>query len=251
MAATVAAAALAAGAGQVILVGPDRPDVAAAAAGPGRVVMAREDPPGAGPVPALRAGLALARAPWVAVLAADLPFLRGDRLAALLAAACGGAGAVIADACGTEQWLAGCWPTGRLAAALAAYPGRSLRGLMQPLAPARIQDPAPGGRPVALAGLRHPRRARGRPGPRAGRGVTVSSLDHWMRAACAELGLDPALVPATTVLDLAREAAHQVERPAAPLTAFLLGLAVGRGQPPDEAARRLTDLAARWENPTG
>jgi molybdopterin-guanine dinucleotide biosynthesis protein A len=146
MAATVAAAAVAAGARRVILVGPDRPDVAAVA---GRLVMAREDPPGAGPVPALRAGLAQAAAPWVAVLAADLPFLTADRLRALLAAAAAGAaaGAVVADAAGTEQWLAGCWPTGRLAAALAGYQGRSLHGLLRPLRPALMADPGPAGGP--------------------------------------------------------------------------------------------------------
>jgi Domain of unknown function (DUF6457) len=77
----------------------------------------------------------------------------------------------------------------------------------------------------------------------------VSTLDHWTEAACAELGLAPAQVPARIVLDLARDVAHQVDRPAAPLTAFLLGLAVGSGQPLDEAARQLTDLAARWESP--
>jgi hypothetical protein len=77
----------------------------------------------------------------------------------------------------------------------------------------------------------------------------VSTLDRWTQAACAELGLAPAQVPARVVLDLAREVAHQVDRPAAPLTAFLLGLAVGGGQSLDEATRKLTDLAAGWENP--
>jgi hypothetical protein len=75
----------------------------------------------------------------------------------------------------------------------------------------------------------------------------VSTLDRWTEAACAELGLAPGDVVARTVLDLARDVAHQVERPAAPLTAFLLGLAAGRGQPVDEAADRLRALAARWE----
>ena len=161
MAATAVAAAVAAGARQVILVGPDRPDAAAAAAGAARpgpagsaagagpLVRVREDPPGAGPIPALRAGMARASAPWVAVLAADLPFLRGDRLGALVAAACGGgpAGAVIADASGAPQWLAGCWRAGALARALGAYQGSSLRGLLAPLRPALIQDPGPAGLP--------------------------------------------------------------------------------------------------------
>lgn len=77
----------------------------------------------------------------------------------------------------------------------------------------------------------------------------MSTLDRWAQDACAELGLPAEQVSIRTVLDLARDVAHQVERPAAPLTAFLLGLAVGSGQPLDEAARRLTDLAARWQSP--
>jgi len=74
----------------------------------------------------------------------------------------------------------------------------------------------------------------------------MSTLDSWTDAACAELGLQRADVTARVVLDLARDVAHGVERPAAPLTAFLLGLAVGQGQPLDDAARRLRDLAAGW-----
>jgi hypothetical protein len=40
-----------------------------------------------------------------------------------------------------------------------------------------------------------------------------------------------------------------VERPAAPLAAFLLGLAVGRGQALDRAAQQLRGLAGRWSAP--
>jgi Domain of unknown function (DUF6457) len=74
----------------------------------------------------------------------------------------------------------------------------------------------------------------------------MTTLQSWTEAACAELGIDPAVADARTVLDLARDVAHQVERPAAPLTAFLLGLAVGRGQPLAAAAQRLRLLAERW-----
>jgi Domain of unknown function (DUF6457) len=79
----------------------------------------------------------------------------------------------------------------------------------------------------------------------------LTTLDRWTEAACAELGLTPADVPARMVLDLARDVAHQVERPAAPLTAFLLGLAVGQGRPVDDAAAVLRELAARWEPAEG
>ena len=74
----------------------------------------------------------------------------------------------------------------------------------------------------------------------------MNVLDSWTLAACEELGIDPAEVDLRTVLDLARDVAHQVARPAAPLTAYLLGLAVGAGQPPETTAERLRQLAAGW-----
>jgi hypothetical protein len=57
----------------------------------------------------------------------------------------------------------------------------------------------------------------------------VSTLDDWTTQACAALGLDPDTVDTTAILDLARDVAHTVARPAAPLTAYLVGVAVGRG----------------------
>jgi hypothetical protein len=74
----------------------------------------------------------------------------------------------------------------------------------------------------------------------------MTTLDDWTAAACAELGIDPAAVDLRQILDLARDAAHQVERPAAPVTAYLLGLAVGSGTPADSAAARLRALAEAW-----
>ncbi|MHB1877221.1 MAG: DUF6457 domain-containing protein [Streptosporangiaceae bacterium] len=74
----------------------------------------------------------------------------------------------------------------------------------------------------------------------------MSTLTDWINAACAELGIDPGVVEQRRILDLARDVAHQVDRPAAPLTAFLLGMAVGAGQGLDGAAERLVALAAGW-----
>ncbi|MCW2803903.1 MAG: hypothetical protein QOF52_185 [Propionibacteriaceae bacterium] len=73
-------------------------------------------------------------------------------------------------------------------------------------------------------------------------------LDEWLTALSAELSVqDFAFDNNTihTVLDLARDAAHEVARPAAPLTTFLLGLAVGRGAPLGAAAAKATALAMR------
>lgn len=75
----------------------------------------------------------------------------------------------------------------------------------------------------------------------------ISTLERWTAAACAELGIDLASVDVRAVLDLARDVAHGVDRPAAPVTAYLLGVAVGRGRPVAEAAAAVSGLAARWE----
>jgi len=51
------------------------------------------------------------------------------------------------------------------------------------------------------------------------------------------------------VLDLARDVAHGVARPAAPLTTYLAGLAVGAGQDAGDVAARITRLAQGWVPP--
>jgi hypothetical protein len=50
------------------------------------------------------------------------------------------------------------------------------------------------------------------------------SLTSWADLLGDALGLDVDL-DIDAILDLARDAAHQIERPAAPLTAFLVGYA--------------------------
>ncbi|SCL15663.1 hypothetical protein GA0070624_0786 [Micromonospora rhizosphaerae] len=74
----------------------------------------------------------------------------------------------------------------------------------------------------------------------------MTVMDDWVTAACAELGLDPARVSVPIVLDLAKDVAHQVLRPGAPVTAYLLGLAVGRGADLADTAARLSGLAGTW-----
>jgi molybdopterin-guanine dinucleotide biosynthesis protein A len=146
--AAVVAAAQSAGAAPIVVVGPEYAGL------PARFV--REDPPGAGPFAALRRGLdELAgggdRPGWIAVLAADLPFLRAAHLRELRAAAAGRNGAVLADDQGYPQWLIGCWDRRALSAAAAGYTGASLRGLMKPLDPAQVTiGPAPGEPPPWL-----------------------------------------------------------------------------------------------------
>jgi hypothetical protein len=64
----------------------------------------------------------------------------------------------------------------------------------------------------------------------------MNTLEQWMGTVCADLE-----IPADAV-----DVAHGVARPAAPLTAYLAGVAVGRGLPLQEAAGRVQALAATW-----
>ncbi|HYP44303.1 MAG TPA: DUF6457 domain-containing protein [Propionibacteriaceae bacterium] len=73
-------------------------------------------------------------------------------------------------------------------------------------------------------------------------------LDDWLAAVSAEIGTDDFLFDNDaihTLLDLARDSAHEIERVAAPLTTFLVGIAVGRGEPLGGVAARATALAMR------
>lgn len=79
----------------------------------------------------------------------------------------------------------------------------------------------------------------------------MTTLQTWIAAACAELGLDQSVLNERAVLDLARDVAHRVDRPAAPVTAFLLGVAVGSGQDFGEAASRLVTLSEQWHDAAG
>lgn len=81
----------------------------------------------------------------------------------------------------------------------------------------------------------------------------MNTLQEWVNLVCRELDLGDAVSPAamqSRVLDLSRDVAHGVARPAAPLTAYLLGLAAGRSSDPeataDQLAQRLCALAQRW-----
>lgn len=71
------------------------------------------------------------------------------------------------------------------------------------------------------------------------------TLETWIRTVCEDLDLSDLELDDDSmhiVLDLARDAAHQVQRPAAPLTTFLVGVAVGRGRPLGAAAAQATRL---------
>ncbi|MGW1895224.1 NTP transferase domain-containing protein [Streptomyces sp. NPDC002004] len=216
---------------------------------PRTVVWARENPPGAGPLAALDAGLRHTSADRVVVLSADLPFLHADTVHRLLAALTAGRadGALLTDPGGRDQPLVAAYrsePLRREIALLAAEHGNltglPLRLLTAELDLTRITDPVASfdcdtWEDIAVA------RARIREHGHV--------LDEWISAVKDELGIDLD-VDTGVLLDLARDAAHSVARPAAPLTTFLVGYAAARaGGGPEavaDAARKAAALALRW-----
>ncbi|UQX01955.1 NTP transferase domain-containing protein [Streptomyces sp. RerS4] len=220
---------------------------------------ALEDPPGGGPVAALDAGVRRCSAELVLVLSADLPFLDGDTVHALLSTAAGGAdGALLRDPEGRDQPLVAAYraePLRRELALLATEHGH-LRGLPLRALTAELDlTPVTTAAPLAsfdcdtwedLAAARARIREHG------------SVLEQWITAAKNELGIDVD-VDTKTLLDLARDAAHGVARPAAPLTTFLVGYAAARAEATGadparavaDASRKVADLALRWAAETG
>jgi hypothetical protein len=75
------------------------------------------------------------------------------------------------------------------------------------------------------------------------------NLHDWIDELCDALDIETELDEAL-VLDLARDVAHGVERPAAPLSTFLLGYAAAvHGASPEtveELAGRASALAEKW-----
>jgi hypothetical protein len=74
-------------------------------------------------------------------------------------------------------------------------------------------------------------------------------LHDWIDELCDALDIE-AEIDEGIILDLARDAAHAVERPAAPITTYLLGyaaaLAGGSPEKVEELAARATELAEKW-----
>ncbi|MFI6084432.1 DUF6457 domain-containing protein [Streptomyces sp. NPDC051217] len=240
-------------AGRTVVVGGRRPTARP-------VRWAREEPPGGGPVAALDAGVRHVEADTVLVLSADLPFLTREtthRLLDVLAADAEREGVLLTDADGRDQPLVAAYRTeplrreiALLATEYGSIAGLPLRLLTNELDLARVAADAD---PLASFDCDtwediSTARARIRE-----HGIV---LDEWITAVKDELGLELD-VDIKLLLDLARDAAHGVARPAAPLTTFLVGYAAGRaaagGGGPEavaEASRKAVALALRWADET-
>ena len=80
--------------------------------------------------------------------------------------------------------------------------------------------------------------------------MSEGTMEKWVEALAAELDLDVTDVDVQALLDVARDAAHSVVRPAAPVSTFLVGYAAGlRAAAGDDIApecAKASKLAAAW-----
>lgn len=240
------------------------------------VLLTREVPSFGGPVAGIDAGLtALDRAaeqageqpsPWLLVLACDVP-LAERVVPRLLAAASGAAdGARLVDRSGHAQPLLAVYLRAALDRALARLRAERgvrdvpVRRLVDSLDLLDVPDDEDGGMDVdtwddvdlieaRLGGEEHMTAS----GPTSTTGPDAERtppLVRWVRELAVALDVDPGVADVRALLDLARDAAHSVERPAAPLTTFLVGYAAARaGGGADavaSAARTASERALAW-----
>jgi hypothetical protein len=72
--------------------------------------------------------------------------------------------------------------------------------------------------------------------------VAKGALDGWTAVLAEALGVEAAF-DRNLILDVARDSAHRIARPAAPLTTFLVGLAAGRAGGDRNAIREAARIA--------
>lgn len=265
------AATRAAGASPTIVVGP--PALAAREA-----IRVAEDPPFGGPVAGLHAGLAEldrlgGESEWVLVLPVDLP--RADDAVQLLlrawaTSAANGTldrsdGLHLVDAGGQAQWLTALYRRTALRTALGtaeASRGRAVKAVVGALSLIAVPDPGAAGADIDtwddLA------RQQAEPASAQPTGGTMTDakptsdqpprdapdLTAWISALATELGIDAALVDVPALLAVAGDVAHNVARPAAPVTTFAVALAAlqngGDLAAVQRAAAQVSALAKSW-----
>lgn len=171
-----------------------------------------EQPPGAGPVPAIAAGLAVLAddVDEVLLLAGDAPFVAAPLESLFSVAITGDAVAIRAD--DQLQFLCARIKRRALETALASA-GTSMRSVFAGLRVTEIEGLlADADTWEDVARLRQ-----------------EQTMDEWLKTVNEKLGIDPA-IDIDAILDLARDVAHSLERKNAPLTSYLLGYAVAAKQ---------------------
>lgn len=84
------------------------------------------------------------------------------------------------------------------------------------------------------------------------RTLPPESLDAWAKALAEKFDLTSDDIPIALILDLARDVAVGVARPAAPLSAFVAGLVAGRaGGTPEQVRETVAEIVAaagKWDD---
>ena len=212
----------------------------------------RENPVGAGPVAAIDAGLALINTEFVALIATDMPFA-SQILEILLDNIASQEEAIIPlDAQGYRQPLCALYRTRALARAISQL-GRtqdqSVRRLIENLTVKELSLDADLQRILLDVDTPSDLERAKELSKESRNQRKVQPMDKWIDAVQKELGIDVA-VDEKLILDLARDAAHGVERKAAPITTFLLGIAIAGGADPKKAAKAIAELANSWSADT-
>lgn len=230
----------------IVIVGPHLPQTSRTAK------YTQEVPSGGGPVAAISAGLALIESEFVAVFATDMPFA-AHFLDTLIDNFPDVEDVTIPlDSQGVRQPLCALYRTTslkRVLAEIGEVSGQSMRRLVASLNVKELSlsgdlerilidvDTPSDLVQATKAMIEHnkPERAR--------------AMEKWIEAVQKELGLNVE-VDEQLILELARDAAHGVERKAAPITTFLLGIAIAGGADPKAAAKGVAELAGRWSADT-
>lgn len=83
----------------------------------------------------------------------------------------------------------------------------------------------------------------------------MNVLDEFVRTVCQALGVDKSVVDQDLILEFTKDVAHNVTRPAAPISAFIVGLAAGRAGGDADAVRaavtKVAALAGGYTAPDG
>lgn len=225
---------------EIVIVGPEMQYASR------KVKYIQEEPRGGGPVAAIHAGLDLIETEFVSIIATDMPF--ASLIINVLTANFPSTedATIPLDSEGVRQTLCAIYRADSLRAAIAKFEspqGQSMRQLMKLLSVKELPlDPAI---ERILIDIDTPSDLQQAINLGVDIDERVGTMDKWIEAVQKELGIN-VKVDQELILDLARDAAHGVERKAAPITTFLLGIAIAGGADPKAAAKGIAELAGKW-----
>lgn len=198
----------------------------------------REEPIGGGPVSAVAAGLSCVETEFVAVIATDMPFA-GQVIEDLADRGIHADGAIPVDSEGFRQSLCAIYRVDSLESALKSLPQLHNNSMRNVIAVLDLEE-------VTLEA------------EFASNLLDIDTLDDLNRAQSKERYVEKWLeevrkalgvsidIDTDSILNVARDAAHAVERKAAPMTTFLLGYAVAQGGDISSLVEKISLLAKKW-----